>query len=150
MKIELIRQKFDRSIGYKYKPFQYCCDSLKNNPCIEFTNETYEDENIPVFALVKHEVITDWEDEYEQDIYYKIDFCPFCGEPIEVSVVGEEDVSDIFQDLCRQREKLWNECNRTDSKRKAQELSNKVHELDDQIDWFYQLVEYKGVQKEGE
>ena len=148
MKIELIRQKFDNYVGYKYKPFQYCCDNLQNNSCMEFTNETYDDEHIPVFALVKHEVVTDWDDEYEQDIYYKIDFCPFCGEPIEISVIGEEDVDDIFQDLRKQREELWKKYNRTDSKKKAQELYNKVHELDNQIDWFYQLAEYKNVRVE--
>ena len=29
------------------------------------------------------------DDEYEEDTYYKINYCPFCGEPIEISVVGE-------------------------------------------------------------
>lgn len=145
MKIELIRQKFDRSMRYKYKPFQYCCDNLQNNPCVEFTDQEYEDERIPVFALVKHEVFTDWEDEYEQEIYYEIKFCPFCGEPIEISVVGEEDVDDVFKDLRKQREELWEKYKHTDSKKKSQELYEKVHELDNQIDWFYQLVEYKNV-----
>lgn len=32
MKIELIRQKFNGTKGYKYKPFSWCCDKIKDNP----------------------------------------------------------------------------------------------------------------------
>ena len=93
------------------------------------------------------EVYRDWEDEYEQDTYYKINYCPFCGEPIETSVVGEEDVDNYYKSLRKQREELWKKYNKTDSKKKAQELYEQVHKLDNQIDWLYRLTEYENVKE---
>ena len=39
MKIELIKLRFNQTFSYKYKSFTYCCNALKNNPCILFTDE---------------------------------------------------------------------------------------------------------------
>lgn len=153
MKIELIRQKFNGTRGYKFKPFSLCCDKIQDNPCVVFSDEVYTEDTIddectfPAFALCHTEVYRDWEDEYEQDTYYKINHCPFCGEPIEISVVGEEDVDDCYKSLSKQREELWKKYNKTDSKKKAQELYEQVHELDSQIDWLYQLAEYENVKE---
>ena len=147
MKIELIRQKFDGVKSYKYKPFQWCCDSIKENPCIVFSTEVYvNDENtLPAFSLWHSEIIKSWEDEWEQDTYYKISHCPFCGEPIDISVVSEEDMNEYYKILSKQREELWKKYIRTDSKKKSEELRKQVQELDDQINWLYKLVEYKNV-----
>ena len=153
MKIELIRQKFNGTRGYKYKPFSWCCDKIKENPCIVFSDEVYTDDDIddectfPTFALWHTEVYRDWEDEYEQDTYYKINHCPFCGEAIKISVIGEEDVDDYYKSLSKQREELRKKYNKTDSKKEAQELYEQVHELDNQIDWLYQLAGYENVKE---
>ena len=153
MKIELIKQKFNSARGYKYKPFSWCCNKIQDNPCVVFSDEVYTEDTIddectfPAFALCHTEVYRDWEDEYEQDTYYKINHCPFCGEAIEISVVSEEDVDDYYKSLSKQREELWKKYNKTDSKKKAQELYEQVHELDSQIDWLYQLVEYENVKE---
>lgn len=158
MKIELIRQRFNETRGYKYKPFIHCCDKIKNNPCIEFSNEVELDVNclddylddectFPAFALWYSETVGSWGDEWENDYYYKINNCPFCGEPIEISVVGEEDVEEYYKNLSKQREELWKKCNKTDSKKKSEELRKQVQELDKQIDWLYQLTEYKDVKE---
>ena len=153
MKIELIRQKFNSTRGYKYKPFSWCCNKIQDNPRVVFSDEVYTEDTIddectfPAFALCHTEVYRDWEDEYEQDTYYKINHCPFCGEPIEISVVGEEDVDDYYKSLSKQREELWKKYNKTDSKKKAQELYEQVHELDSQINWLYQLAEYENVKE---
>ena len=153
MKIELIRQKFNGTRGYKFKPFAWCCDKIKDNPCVVFSDEVYTEDIIddecifPAFALCHTEVYRDWEDEYWQDTYYKISHCPFCGETIEISVVGEEDVDDYYKSLSKQREELWKKYNKTDSKKKAQELYEQIHELDNQIDWLYQLAEYENIKE---
>ena len=153
MKIELIKQKFNSARGYKYKPFSWCCDKIKDNPCVVFSDEVYTEDTIddectfPAFALCHTEVYRDWEDEYEQDTYYKINHCPFCGEPIEIFVVGDEDVDNYYKSFSKQREELWKKYNKTDSKKKAQELYDKVHDLDEQIDWFYQLAEYENIKE---
>ena len=156
MKIDLIKQKFDETRGYKYKPFSYCCEQIKENPHIVLSDKVYVEDDeyeeddectFPAFALKHSELYKDWDDEWKINNYYKINYCPFCGEPIEISVVGEEDVDDYYKKLCKQREELWKEYNKTDSKKEAQELRKQVHELDEQIDWLYQLLEYKNVKE---
>lgn len=158
MKIELIRQRFNETRGYKYKPFDFCCDKIKENPRIEFSNNVELDTNnledyldgectFPAFAIWHSETVHSWEDEWENDYYYKINHCPFCGEPIDISVVGEEDVDEYYKALSKQREELWKKYNRTDSKKKAQELYEQVHKLDNQINWLYRLTEYENVKE---
>lgn len=140
MRIQLIKQKFNNTRGYKYKPFDYCCDKIKDNPRIVFSDEEYA---FPTLALWHSETVGSWGDEWENDYYYKIDFCPFCGKPIEISIVNEEDVDEIYQSLSKQREELWKKYNKTDSKKKAETLYEQIRELDNQINWFYHLCEYK-------
>lgn len=153
MKIELIRLKFDDTHSYKYKPFQYCCNEIQNDKAIIFTGEDindiggeYKDEgvSIPHFCTSHTETFNSWGDEYEQTDNYPIQFCPHCGEKIEISVVDEIDVSDKYKELSKQRDELWEKCQRTDSKKEESELRNKVRKLDDQINDFYELCEWKG------
>lgn len=153
MKIELIRLKFNDTHSYKYKPFKYCCDEIQNDKAIVFTGEDindiggeYEDDNvsIPQLCTSHTEVITSYEDEWEQTDNYPIQFCPHCGKKIKISVVDEIDVSDKYNKLSKRREELWKECQRTDSKKKESEWRKQVRKLDDQINDFYELGEWKG------
>jgi rRNA maturation protein Nop10 len=151
MKIELIKLKFNDTCAYKHKSFTYCCDEIHQNDCIIFTNEDLyplkhiDDGNfIPQFCTSHTEVITSYEDEWEQTDNYPIQFCPHCGEQIEISVVDEIDVSDKYNELTKQREELWKKCQRTDSKKEDCELRKQVRKLDDQINDFYELGEWKG------
>lgn len=151
MKIELIKLKFNDTHSYKYKPFTYCCDEIHQNDCIIFTNEDLfplkhiDDGNfIPQFCTSHTEVITSYEDEWEQTDNYPIQFCPHCGEKIEISVAEEIDVSDKYEELSKQRDELWKKCQRTDSKKKESELREQVEKLDKQINDFYELGEWKG------
>lgn len=152
MKIELIRLKFDDTHSYKYKPFQYCCNEIQNDKAIIFTggdlihsDDCWDDERyIPQLCTSYTEVIMSYEDEWEQTDNYPIQFCPHCGEKIEISVVDEIDVSDKYNELYKQREDLWQRCQRTDSKKEESELRKQVRKLDDQIDDFYELDEWKG------
>ena len=152
MKIELIRLKFDNIHSYKYKPFKYCCDEIQNDKAIVFTGEDindiggeYEDDgvSIPQLCTSYTEVITSYEDEWEQTDNYPIQFCPHCGEMIEISVVDEIDVSDKYNELSKQREDLWKKCQKTDSKKEEFELMNQVKKLDDQINDFYELGKWR-------
>lgn len=153
MKIELIKLKFNDTYSYKYKPFQYCCDEIQNDKAIIFTDEDindidgeYEDDgiSIPQFCTSHTEVITSYEDEWEQTDNYPIQFCPHCGKKIEISVVDEIDMSDKYEELTKQRNELWEKYLRTDSKKKEAELREQVRKLDKQIDSFYWLDEWKG------
>lgn len=53
----------------------------------------------------------------------------------------------IIKTLSKQREELWKKYNRTDSKKKSEELRKQVQELDNQIDWLYQLAEYRDLKE---
>lgn len=146
MKIELIKQTFNEdSRGFKYKPFKWCCDKIKDNPLIELVDECTVDDDyedyIPCVAIHQTETVRDWEDEWEEDAYYKLTYCPFCGKPIYVSVVGEEDVSEVYNQLKEERDKLWKKYTKTDSKKKSEELRKTVRQLDDKINYFYTLTE---------
>lgn len=158
MKIELIRQRFNDARGYKFKPFSYCCGKIKDNPRIVFSDEVELDANnlddclddectFPAFAIWHSETVDSWGDEWEDDYYYKINHCSFCGESINISVVGEEDMDEYYKILSKQREELWKKHNRTDSKKRSQELYEQVRKLDDQINWLYYLTEYKDVKE---
>ena len=152
MKIELIKLKFNDTHSYKYKPFKYCCDEIQNDKAIIFTGEDliHSDDSlddgsyIPRFCTSYTEIITSYEDEWEQTYNYPIRFCPHCGEKIEILVVDEIDVSDKYNELTKQREDLWKKCRRTDSKKKEAELREQVGNLDSQINGFYELDEWKG------
>lgn len=153
MKIELIKLKFNNTHSYKYQPFQYCCEEIQNNECIEFTNENLTNLNvdhdeeygfIPQFCTSHTEIIRLYEDEWAQTDNYPIRFCPHCGEKIEISVVGEMDISDQYNKLTKQREELREKCWKTDSKKEESALRERVEKLDKQIYSFYLLDEWKG------
>lgn len=151
MKIELIKLKFNDTHSYKYKPFTHCCDEIQNDKAIVFTGEDlvhsddcWDDErHIPRFCTSHTEVITSYEDEWEQTDNYPIQFCPHCGEKIEIEVVDEIDISEKYNELTKQCKELWEKCQRTDSKKKANKLRQEVAELDNKINGLYELEEYK-------
>lgn len=152
MKIELIKQTFDDYISYKFKPFKWCCEKLEKNKIIDLVNEydNYDynsDELVPMIAIRHTEHFYEWGDEYEQDYYYKITHCPFCGEPIKITIAGQEDVSEIYKKLKEERDKIWKKYCSTDSKKKEAELRNIVRELDDKMNYFYNLAEYKNLEE---
>ena len=149
MKIELIRHIFDNDVGYKYKSFEYCCKKLKDNPVIDFVCEYMVDEHMvndlfPYVSLCHSEDYMEYGEEYHTDNYYRIKYCPFCGEIIEIFVVEETDLSDIYINLQKQRVEMWKKHNKTDSIKEKSELREIVHKLDNKLDWFYQLHEWDG------
>lgn len=92
MNIDVIRIHYQDKDGwddysYKYIPFEYCCDKLKDSEYIKFNDEcdrndpnAYCDENdniIPGFSITFEEPVA-WE-YYDEPIYHRINYCPFCG-----------------------------------------------------------------------
>lgn len=149
MKIELIKLKFNDTHSYKYKTFTHCCNEIQNDKAVIFTGENitgeYDDDGIyiPQFCTSYTETFTSWGDEFENTDNYPIQFCPHCGEKIEIEVVDEIDISGKYNELTKQRDELWKKCQRTDSKKKEYELIEQVRKLDDQINDFYELGEWK-------
>ena len=157
MKIELIKLKFNDTCSYKYKPFKYCCEAIQNNKNIIFTREDlvfdevfgldpsdYNESTVPQFCTSYTEIFNSWGDEFENTWNYPIQFCPHCGEDIKIEVVDEIDVSEEYNQLSKQRDELWKKCQKTDSKKKENELREQVRDLDNKINGFYTLSEWSG------
>lgn len=178
MKIELIKQTFVDEYGssetsFKYKPIKWCCEKIEHNPLINIgidenygydesncscngdcedcdidCDDTNDENRMPSVTLKYTTTITSYEDTWTECNYYRIDYCPFCGEPIEVSIVKEEDVSDIYQKLNKEKDEVWNEIEKTDSIKKQNELHKISQILSRQIHYFDSLAEYNPSIKE--
>lgn len=146
MKVEIIKQNLGDEVSYKYKPMSFCCDELARSPVIELVAGEY-DVTInyilePRFCIVDYEEWTEWEGEFHRDDYYPIKFCPFCGEKIETEIIREEDVSDKYARLERERDILCKGARVTDSKSKEENLRRKVRELENKLDYYNELRKY--------
>jgi DNA repair exonuclease SbcCD ATPase subunit len=127
--------------SYKIKSIEKCCDKLTNSNNISINNDycegdnSYDDDSYSVKLVRKEEEGIPWEDYMETNYYYeKIDFCPFCGEKIEIEFMDEVvDKQEELKQLRKEREEVWSKCRKTDSKKKEQELQKRVRELDDKI-----------------
>ena len=127
--------------SFKIKEIHKCCDQLINSKNININAEYCEDEHYcgdntySVKLIRKEEEGIPWEDYTETNFYYeKIDFCPFCGEIIEIEFISNVvDKQEELESLRKEREEIWSKCRKTDSKKKEHELQQRVHELDNEI-----------------
>ena len=146
MKVEIIKQNLGDEVSYKYKPMSFCCDELARNPVIELVVGEYDvAENYisePQFCITDYEKWTEWEEEFRRYDCYPIKFCPFCGEKIETEIIREEDVSDEYIRLERERDILCKGARVTDSKSKEEDLRRKVRELENKLDYYNELRKY--------
>jgi DNA repair exonuclease SbcCD ATPase subunit len=143
MKIKIekwITDEYD-NVSYKIKEIHKCCNKLINSQNISVNAEYCEDEHYTgdntysVKLVRKEEEGIPWEDYTETRFYYeKIDYCPFCGEKIEIELSNEViDKQEELKQLEKEREEVWSKCRKTDSKKKEQELQKRVRELDDKM-----------------
>lgn len=147
MKVEIIKQNLGDEVSYKYKPMSFCCHELARNPVIELVAGEYDvTENYisePQFCIADYDEWIEWEEDFKQDNYYPIKFCPFCGEKIETEIIREEDVSDEYARLERERDIFCKGARVTDSKSKEEDLRKKVREMDEKIAYYNEFREYK-------
>ena len=155
MNIDVIRIHYQDKDGwdnysYKYIPFEYCCDKLKNAEYIVFSDDyDYLDPNdccdeydctIPRFSVIVDKPVA-WED-YTESAYYKINYCPFCGQKININVVREEDRTGQYAVMKYLRE-VNNELSlKTDSKSEYDKLFSEMREIDQEINEFMSFGEY--------
>lgn len=146
MKVEIIKQNLGDEVSYKYKPMSFCCEKLEKNPLINLIADEYDnDVNYifePQFCITDHDTWTEWGEDFEEDNYYPIKFCPFCGEKIEIEIVKEEDVTDEYERISRERDILLKGALVTDSKLKEADLRKKVQEMDEKIAYYNELRKY--------
>lgn len=149
MKIALVELKINGEKSYKYKPFKYCCAKIQDNPCIGFTGEDIVEENndhsiwnIPKFCIREEVTEDDWEDTFEYTNNFPINFCPFCGEKIGVSIAEKKDISDVYNRLAGKRKSIQGRIMKTDSKSRDIELNKKLQIIDRKIEELCSLSEY--------
>lgn len=162
MKIQVLQREFE-SDGYYQKSYkicdcQYCCEKIKSIPNIDFYFEYAENTDNPIGedgvnldlgVMLQHDVTTydPWERYdlgYTQEFFYKLDYCPICGEKIEVEIVDNVDVTKEFELLAKERQEVHRKWMKTDSIKKQTEYLNRRQELDREIDSFYQTDRLPG------
>lgn len=155
MNIDVIRIRYQDKDGrdnysYKYIPFEYCCDKLKDSEYIKFNDEcNYNDPNVyldnegnvvPGFSITFEEPVA-WED-YTEPVYHRINYCPFCGQKININVVREEDRTSQYAAMKHLRE-VKNELSlKTDSRSEYGKLFSEMREIDQEINDFMDFGEY--------
>lgn len=155
MNIELVKIHFkEKQVGrvstYKYLPFKYCCDKLKNFEHIEFcaeldgidSNDGIDDEDnvIPRFAFYVEEPQA-WEED-TWPTYYKIDYCPFCGEKINIKVTNDIDKSALYEKYNKEYHDFRDKAAKTDSVKEKKELEAKEREALRKVDNLWKFGEY--------
>lgn len=115
MKVKLIKQKYNNKIAYKILETNYCCKAIKNIPIIDVFNEkdSFDNDDDFIPSVMINETISEYHDDLNwiEDHYYRIKYCPFCGAKIELNLEKEEDVSENFNKLIKERDKLKKWCN---------------------------------------
>lgn len=151
IKIHLKDKDFGEISTYKYLPFEYCCEKLKNFEHVSLEDEVYsinlndeEDENeniIPRFFFHCEES-QPWE-ENTWSTYYKIDYCPFCGEKINVSVVDNIDRSELYTKLQNYFDALKNAAEETDSVKTKKRIEKEMIDIHRKINNMREFGEYR-------
>lgn len=155
MNIDVVRIHFKEKgcdeYSYKYIPFEYCCDKLKDSEYIKFNDEyNYNDPNeyfdkeenvIPGFSITFEEPVA-WED-YTEPVYHRINYCPFCGQKININIVREEDKSYQYAVMSALRDSKKELSLKTDSKSEYDRLCNEIKDLDAKLGEFWNFGEYK-------
>ena len=146
MKIKVLERKFKTEHGYS-RSYQiidciYCCDGIKKLPNVDFYFETTEntDNNIDngcgngqnLGIMLKNDVT--YYDPYEyndygysEDYFYKFNYCPICGEKIDVEIIDSIDITDEYNLLIERKKYLQN---MTDDTEKCLPLRKKIVDND--------------------
>lgn len=155
MNIDIVKIRFkDKELGeqttYKYLPFEYCCERLRGFDKIIFCDEldTFGSDDVvddtdsvyPKFAFHTEEY-EPWE-KLPYDYYYKIDYCPFCGEKININLTKEIDKSDTYTTFENARAAFKEALKETDSVKTRDRLDEEIQEVNNKISDMWEFGEY--------
>lgn len=135
-KMSLTSPSINKAIGpskynvYRISEFTPCCERMKYLPSFEtgFLNDKVSDEQN--FSAFLRDPVFDKEGKYIYDDYYRIAYCPFCGEKIEMEFLGEKNPDNGYNALIAKKMSLINRANNSDSQERYQ---GNVDELRDVI-----------------
>lgn len=166
MKIKVIEQAINKGKYHKYLPLEYCCERLKHTKYIELTDELmsycsicdvedrlgceidcdlYKDGKRINLAFCYDDTHPEpWEDYYTTDTYYiPLDYCPFCGEKIEVEIVKREDITEKYLNVEKEYKKVHDKWTKCDSIKKRNALEEEWRQWSDKMDEMLTFTEYK-------
>lgn len=147
MKIEVSKWIFDDTCAYKIKSLTKCCDEIINSDVITLAND-YENGDDSDYSVKLRDVNYEYDsydgDYYDYTTYESIQYCPFCGERIDVKIVEIIDKNDEYLELIQTRDELWSKHMKTDSIKKANKLQLEVRELDKKINEIHTNHDLKG------
>jgi hypothetical protein len=173
MKINLIKVNFKgnyrhcnyENYVYKFLPFNFCCENIKNDKNIVFTdnyNEKYDDVNYKAAyeADMKFQDIIGPDDDIgcyiypmsfpryckiiDHDLFFSdiipINWCPYCGEKIEIKIVMEVDASSEHLAIDKKMNLLQDAIDKVHNDPKQEEkIYEKIREVEREYDWFMKL-----------
>ena len=156
MKIDVIQREFelDGSVSRSFKicDCKYCCDGIKHFPNINFFYRTTENTDNPFedeygygfdLGIMLQRSVTyhdPWEyDSYgfTEEYYYKLNYCPVCGEKIEIDIVDNVDISKEYASLYNEREEISKKHRKTNSISRRDKYIKQIRELDKQLELLY-------------
>ena len=132
MEIKLIEQIYNNKKNkktYKYKPVDWCCDKLKRHAKIGLHK------GFP--AIMFRSTENGWE-----RINISIDFCPFCGGPIDFITVKTENISEEYVKLLRERSRINKKIKQTDSRKEKAFLEYQLNMINISIGKLISLDRY--------
>ena len=133
--------EFDQDeISYQNTSVVTCCGKMEKSESIELNygyDEVSCESNYSV-KMITTDVSSDYAGGYDIDERYsKINYCPFCGNEIIIDVMETLDSHELYEQLQKQRENVWNRCKSTDSKKEESNLLDERRYLDDKIENMY-------------
>ena len=134
MNIKVEKWEFDGKKSYRIVELTKCCNKITESNVVILTDD-YEngDDTDYSVKLMETQIVYDYDDCYETYLYEHINFCPFCGEKIDIEVVKIVDKTEEYLSLKTQRDELWKKVMKTDSKKKEAKLREQIYELDRKI-----------------
>lgn len=149
MKISVIQREFTAN-GYVNKSYKicdckYCCEGMMHLPNVDFfhmmaenTNSDKEDTGVMIENTKTYHEPYDYDGYgYTESYYYKIDYCPTCGEKIKVEIVDNVDVTKFYNELAEERDKIHQAYNNSDSIIERLEYVKRIQKIDNAINNFY-------------
>lgn len=140
MNIKVEKWEFDGERSYKILELTKCCDKITKSNVITLRDE-YENDDDLDYSVKLRDVNYEYDnydrDYYDYTTYESIQYCPFCGEKIDIEIVNTIDKTEEYLELKQDRSELWEKCRKTDSKKKESQLREEIYELDRKINEFH-------------
>ena len=133
MELKLKEFRVDDSPAYKITRARFCCDAIKKCAFVDLGQDL---EFVPQVAISQEFVVYADGVDWQEIVYTKINFCPFCGEKITLDVEEIEDVSEYYGLLQKKGREYRHKSKVVDSKKEENELLEKARMHSDELNYY--------------